>query len=205
MWTNSKALRCTITNLLAGQNKFRLFVVPSTATCRLSVRQNKHFVGGNNFHCNSLMQMKSSPLAKDTLLTPSTYPACMRPLQNSTYSGSFASTDRPFQSRVHRVHSGRGQGRRFCSEIETESQCDFLSTVRSGPPLFQRLPLSLQAKLIYGLGQRRDVLALRTERRPESRARAASEVAASAKTTPRAVPSVDWKVIAQTVSSHQPS
>lgn len=76
--------------------------------------------------------------------------------------------------------------------------------MRSGPPLSTSL-LSLQAKLIYGLGHRRDVLALRTEHRPESRARAASEAAASAKTTPRAVPSVDWKVIAQTVSSHQSS
>lgn len=105
-------------------------------------------------------------------------------------------TDRPFQSRTWT------RARKAVLQRNRNWITVWLSTVRSGPPLSTSL-LSLQAKLIYGLGHRRDVLALRTEHRPESRARAASEAAASAKTTPRAVPSVDWKVIAQTVSSHQ--
>lgn len=84
-------------------------------------------------------------------------------------------------------------------DAAAKSKLNHSVTVRSASQLLS----PLQAKLIYGLGNRRAALVLRTGLWPATRAPAVSEVDASARTTPRAVPSADLKVIAQTVSSHQ--
>lgn len=162
----------------------------------------------NNFHCNSLMQMKSP-------LSSSAHPLTLELVHGKTNNitclsvGSLCSlqvlhravllnaTRRSFsfiqQGAFLRRPSENDKGK-----IETESLwCDraFRLTVIFYP---------LQAKLIYGRGRRRDALAPGTRRPSTTNRRPAravfAEVASVGKAPQHAADNVDWKVIAQIVS-----
>lgn len=96
--------------------------------CIVSVRQNKHFGGGNNFHCNSLMQMKSSLLAKDTR-----HSQCPPRILHACVHFETARSEGPLHLSSSEQSLDWMHGGRCCSEIETESQCN--GAFRSATPL----------------------------------------------------------------------